>query len=93
VTAKEVMEDANENKVIVWATSQAHFYDEVKDGGLSEEEWAYKGEYVFILSMNKDGDKIERIVEFVDSKGTERLRGLMQRARGNKEKRADRVND
>ena len=87
VTVKEVMEDAKENKVVVWATSQANFHDEVKDGGLTEEEWAYHGEYVFILTMNENGDRLERIVEFLDSKGTERLWELMKRARGNKEKR------
>lgn len=89
VTAKEIMEDGDQNKVVVWATSQAQFYDEVKDRGLSDEEWAYKGTYIFILTMNESGDKIQKVVEFVDSKGTERLMGLMTRARANKEKREE----
>lgn len=87
VTAKEIMEDEQQNRVIVWATSQPIFHDELKDEGLTEEEWTYKGEYMFILSMNESGDKVERVVEFVDSKGSERFLGLIQRARTNKEKR------
>jgi hypothetical protein len=81
------MEDEQQNKVIVWATSQPIFHDELKDEGLTEEEWTYKGEYMFILSMNESGDKVERVVEFVDSKGSERFLGLIQRARTNKDKR------
>ena len=31
-------------------------------------------------------EKVDRVVEFVDSKGTERLRGLIARAKHNKER-------
>jgi hypothetical protein len=34
--------------------------------------------------MDETGQKVDRVIEFVDSKGTERLRGLMMRARANK---------
>lgn len=92
VTAKEVMEDGAKNMVIVHATSQAHFHEEFKDDGISSEEWVYRGEYIFMLTMNESGDKIKKVVEFVDSKGTERLLGLMKRARSNMQKaRAERV--
>jgi hypothetical protein len=52
VTAKEVMKDGAKNVVIVHATSQAHFH----------EEWMYRGEYIFMLTMNESGDKIHKVV-------------------------------
>lgn len=63
------------------------FRDDVKDGGLSDEEWSYRGEYIFIFTMDESQEKIIRVLEFVDSKGTDRLRGLMARARANLEKK------
>ena len=86
VTAKEVVEDEKENKVVIWASSTANFYESVKDAGLAADEWTYHGEYVFMLSMTADGEQIERIVEFVDTSGTKRLQGLIKRARENIEK-------
>ena len=86
VTAREVMEDELKNMVIVRASSEAHFHDELKDDGIPADDWTYHGEYIFILSMNESGDKINEIVEFLDSKGTERALALVKRARGNKEK-------
>ena len=92
VTAKEVMEDEAKNMVIVHATSQAHFHEEFKDDEISSEEWMYRGEYIFMLTMNESGDKVRKVVEFLDSKGTERLFGLVKRARSNMQNaRAERV--
>ncbi|MCJ1241894.1 hypothetical protein MMC14_009900 [Varicellaria rhodocarpa] len=86
VTAKEVMEDEAKNVVIIHAVSQAYFHDAVKDEGLTPNDWTYQGEYIFVLTMTECGDKVKRVVEFLDSKGTERLRGLIKRARGTKER-------
>lgn len=88
VTPKEVMEDENKNLVIVHATSQAHFYEELKDDGIPAEEWEYQGEYIFMVTTDESGEKIRKIEEFVDSLGSMRLLGLMKRARENKEKAA-----
>lgn len=63
------------------------FRDDVKDAGLSDEEWGYRGEYIFIFTMDESQEKIIRVLEFVDSKGTDRLRVLMARARANMEKK------
>lgn len=65
-------------QVVIWATGRAVFRDEIV--GEDGEEWGYEGEYMFLLDVGDEG-KIERIVEFLDSKGTERLRGLVVRAR------------
>ncbi|KAL2848438.1 hypothetical protein BJY01DRAFT_160172 [Aspergillus pseudoustus] len=87
VTAKEHFECEASNSVVVWATSEAHFREELMDPGISREEWEYRGEYVFMFTMDEGGEKIVRTVEFLDSASTkERLLGLMARARANLEK-------
>ncbi len=86
VTPKEMIDSANENTVTVWATSEAMFHEELKDDGLSAAEWAYRGEYIFILAMDPSGRRIQRIVEFLDSKGTERILGLVARAKENRQR-------
>ena len=91
VTPKEMIDSVNENTVTVWATSEAIFHEELKDGGLSADEWAYRGEYIFILNMDPSGRKIRRIIEFLDSKGTERLQGLVARAKENRQRLASKT--
>ena len=86
VTPQEIFDSANENTVTVWATGDAIFHEELKDDGLSAEEWKYRGEYIFIFQMDSTGRRVQRIVEFLDSKATEHLRELMVRARGNRER-------
>lgn len=80
---KEIIENEEHRQVTIWATSLAEFKDEIKDDGLTEEEWAYKGEYVIILTMDESREKIVRVLEFVDSQLTERLKSLFARAREN----------
>ncbi|THW51008.1 hypothetical protein D6C99_06165 [Aureobasidium pullulans] len=87
VTASDVMFDEKRNKVSIHATSVTEFWEEGMDDGVSGEEWRYKGEYVFMFEFEKgegeEAGKISKVVEFVDSLGTERLRGLIKRAREN----------
>ncbi|KAI0433354.1 hypothetical protein F5Y09DRAFT_299206 [Xylaria sp. FL1042] len=56
VTINDTMEDAQENKVVFWARSEA-----------STEIGPYSNEYVLIMYMNEAGDKITKFLEFVDS--------------------------
>ena len=92
VRAEAISEDQQRNQVIISATSETRFRDDAKDAGIPDDEWAYKGEYVFIFSMDESGEKIERVLEFVDSKKTvDTLRPLMLRARGNKAKAEGKV--
>ena len=86
VTPKEVWEDVQKNTVIVHATSQAHFHEELKDDGIPAEEWQYQGTYMFIITTDESGEKIKKIQEFLDSRGSMRLLGLIKRARENREK-------
>lgn len=71
------------NNVTIWATSETKFHEAAMDSGLPSTSWAFNGEYIFILEMNEAGDKITRVVEFLDSKATEELRALFKRARTN----------
>jgi len=83
VTIKEIIEDDKENRLMVLLESSQTWSSDAKDAGLSEEEWAFSREYVFVLTMDETGEKITRVVEFLDSKGTEQLRVLVARATGN----------
>jgi hypothetical protein len=74
-----------ENKVVIHATGQAQFKDEVMDNGMTKEEWMNNGEYIIIFTMNSDG-KLDAVLEFADSKSVDRFVGLMQRAGGNLKK-------
>jgi ketosteroid isomerase-like protein len=87
VTPKEIDINETGGQITIWATATPYFKEEVMgDGG--KEEWDYAGEYIFILNVNEAG-KIARILEFLDSKATERLRGLMTKARENLGKKGD----
>jgi hypothetical protein len=75
-----------ENKVVIHATGQAQFKDEVMDDGMPKEEWVNNGEYIVIFTMNADA-KVDAIFEFTDSKSVDRFVGLMKRAGGNLQKK------
>lgn len=81
VTAKEIHVNFPKRQVIIWASAVLNFREELK--GLKEDddgkEWDYVGEYMFLLDLDKEG-KISRIVEFLDSLGTERVRVLIAKA-------------
>ncbi|KIW13462.1 hypothetical protein PV08_08650 [Exophiala spinifera] len=79
VRARSTWVNEAQRQVIFHATSETWFRDEYKDS--DDAEWLYHGEYVFVLDMDETGQKITKVFEFLDSKGTEELRGLMKRAR------------
>jgi hypothetical protein len=81
VTVKEIHINEAGRQITIWATGKPEFKKEAM-GDSSAEEWDYTGEYIFILDVNEDG-KIVRILEFLDSLATERLRGLFVRAKEN----------
>jgi len=86
VTAKGYIVSEGSNQVTVWATSQTHFCDDVKDEDIAADEWVYEGEYIFLFSMDKTGERITPTIEFLDSKKiVEQLMGLMSRAKKNRE--------
>lgn len=84
VTAKEIFEQEASNQVTVWATSDAIFQEEAKDyDGDAARDWSYRGEYIFIFFFDAAGDKIERILEFVDSAKAVEMGRLLERAKRN----------
>lgn len=80
-TIKEISDNPTENQVLVWGTAVPEWKEEVMDG--EKTEWEYVGEYMFLINFEEGGEKINRIVEFLDSKATESLHGLMKRAMQN----------
>jgi len=79
VTPKQVFEGSN--SITVWATSETIFQEDVKarDSSL---DWTYEGEYMFVFAFNETGDKIQHILEFIDSKKVEQMRKLLPNAPG-----------
>lgn len=85
VTAKEIHVNEAGRQVTIWANATPEWKKEAmgeRKGEEGRKEWEYTGEYIFILDVDEEG-KIVRVLEFLDSLGTERLRGLMVRAREN----------
>lgn len=80
---RELIDSESYNQVVVWASSEAIFREEVKDTADPEEDWEYKGEYMLLFTMDESGEHITKLVEFVDSKGAERMMGLVMRATKN----------
>lgn len=56
VTVHDLIEDAAQNKICIWASSTAD-----TDIG------PYANEYMVTLHFNEAGDKVDRFFEFVDS--------------------------
>ncbi|RDW65606.1 hypothetical protein BP5796_10298 [Coleophoma crateriformis] len=97
LTVKEMIDNPTANQVLIWATASPLWLPSVTGGvgksgaGGEEVDWAYTGEYMFLLSFEdgeagEDGNggklkRLERVIEFVDSKGTTKLYGLMEKAR------------
>lgn len=79
VFVKEIWPNPHLRQVVVWTTSETQFHDHVKDND-DEEEWKVKGEYIWVLKMDESGEKVENVLEFLDSKVTEELKLLAARA-------------
>lgn len=83
VHPKEILENEGLGQVTIWATSETIFHEKTKGDNVSADDWKFQGECIFILTMDESQEKVVRIVEFLDSKATERLKELMARARKN----------
>ncbi|KAF1841276.1 uncharacterized protein K460DRAFT_322355 [Cucurbitaria berberidis CBS 394.84] len=81
ITAKEIYINETGRQITIWANATPIFKKEAMGSEL-QEAWHYTGEYIFILDVDENG-KIQRILEFLDSLGTERLRGMMVKAKEN----------
>jgi len=80
VTIKEIIDSVSTNQVIIWATSEILWSDGIVGEG---EDWTFKGEYMFVLDfVEQDGEwKIQRVLEFLDSAVSQKLGGLMRKAK------------
>ncbi|KAJ4355913.1 uncharacterized protein N0V89_003938 [Didymosphaeria variabile] len=85
VTPIQMIEDEKQNAVWAWTKSKTEWKREVID---EDNEWDYKGEYVFMFWLDESGTKIEKCVEMLDSWATrERLLILSAKARENIKRR------
>lgn len=86
---EEYIESESRNEVTVYAKGGPVFRADVMDDGIPKEEWAYQGEFIFLIFMDESGEKLVRCLEFRDSKATdEKLRPLVRRAHGNRQRLA-----
>lgn len=69
VKTKHIWPNLPLRQVLVWAHSETRFLDHLKHGG-NEGEWDLKGEYMFLMTMDESGERIEHVLEFLDSKAT-----------------------
>ncbi|KAF5566835.1 hypothetical protein FPHYL_3598 [Fusarium phyllophilum] len=79
VTVKQMWLNTSLRQVLVWANSETNFHRHLRDSD-DDEEWTKRGEYMFLMTMNETGERIMDVLEFVDSKATECIVGLVARA-------------
>jgi hypothetical protein len=84
VTPIKIYANPTLSQVTMWVTGVPIFHENLKDG--NPEDWNIKNEYIWVLTMDKSGEKVEEVLEFLDSKTTELLMPLVFRALGNKAK-------
>ncbi|KAH6723664.1 hypothetical protein BKA61DRAFT_566279 [Leptodontidium sp. MPI-SDFR-AT-0119] len=89
---KEMIDNPSANQIMIWTTASPVWVPEVTVDVDKELDWSYTGEYMFLLTFEEgeSGEtggrsfkRIERIVEFADSKGTAKLQELMEAASKN----------
>ena len=83
VAPKQIFHSPGSNIVTIWATSEAQFQQEAMDDEL---EWEYHGEYLFVFTLNQTGDRIQHIVEYLDSQKVVQVSKLLKRAKENVQK-------
>ncbi|KAH7138897.1 hypothetical protein B0J11DRAFT_574843 [Dendryphion nanum] len=92
VTGNEYIESESSNQVTVWATSVPHWRDEARSDDDEPGMWDYKGEYIFMMWFDDEG-RIQRVVEFLDSKMTENALVLVKKAFENVARNAEKVGE
>ena len=75
----EWIESESSNQVTAWGLVIPEWVDAIKNGGGDPADWAVKAEYIFMFWFDAEG-KVQRVVEFFDSKETDRLVGLFKKA-------------
>ncbi|KAG5806288.1 hypothetical protein H9Q74_014019 [Fusarium xylarioides] len=79
VNVKQMWPNPSLQQVLVWANSKTNFHGHLRNSD-DDEEWTKRGEYMFLMTKNETGEKIMDVLEFVDSKATEGVVGLVARA-------------
>ncbi|KAM5370888.1 hypothetical protein ACJZ2D_008321 [Fusarium nematophilum] len=72
---KQAWPNEAEGRVTVWAEGEGDLRPHIKQS--SGEDYSLKREYMFVLEMDSSGEKVEKALEFVDTKLTEAMMGLL----------------
>jgi hypothetical protein len=78
----DFVESESSNAVWAHCTSTVEWKAGATGGG-NEDDWEFRGEYVFMLWMDESGEKIVKVVEMLDSLAAVRLPRLMEKAKEN----------
>lgn len=78
VHADEISVNEEKKQVTMWAHSDVEVKPGLRDESFKDAEW--RGEYMYLLSFDENGDKLVRIVEFMDSLRTEELKDMFFKA-------------
>lgn len=78
---KETWPNPYLRQVLIWAEAEAEFHDFIKESAAEEGDpavdWYFRGEYMWLLTMDETGGKVREVLEFVDSKAGDGMRSLM----------------
>ncbi|RKK66510.1 hypothetical protein BFJ69_g15342 [Fusarium oxysporum] len=68
---------ANEaaGQVAVWVGGEGDLHPHIKQN--TSEDYVFDREYIFILEMDSTGEKVQKAFEFVDTKATETMMGVL----------------
>ncbi|KAF5986785.1 hypothetical protein FCOIX_1320 [Fusarium coicis] len=82
VTVKQMWPNPSLRQVLVWVSSRPTSTGILRDSDDDDddEEWRKPRECMFLMTMNETGEEIVDVLEFVDSKATEYMVGLVARA-------------
>lgn len=79
---KEIRAPEQSQMVMAHVGTSAWFPEEAKDDD-EYVDWNYFGEFNFVFEMSEAGDRIRRVLDVLDSKNSEMLLVLADRARRN----------
>jgi hypothetical protein len=80
----ELHVNVEKRQVTLWCTGKTAVKPELRDDSEPAEWWEYtSGEYFHHFIFDDAGDKISRVVEFLDSLQTERLKAMFGKALAN----------
>lgn len=79
VHPKQTWPNPSLRQVVIWADSLTEFHQDITNSD-NKEDWSFRGEYIFVLTMDEGGERVEHVLEFLDSQKTQEIRALLRKA-------------